>query len=195
MALYLEKLFRYSLNYVIKHLQLRFGRRWKVKEEDETVPMDVDSWEPTKTEEDYENEIRSLKKKLRKITEEKDELQMTVQIKKDCISSLQDELSTKKAENLSNQDFQEKQHNYQTKLEMEKEDAVRAREHALDDVDRLTMELGSTQRELARKDNELENLRGRYERLETKHATLVEDNDQARETIASSGRHLTYVNG
>ena len=79
LALYLEKLFRYMLDYALTLLRRRFRRHWKVKEEiDETAPMDVDSWEPTKTEEDYEAEIRSLKKKLRRLNEDKDELLVTI---------------------------------------------------------------------------------------------------------------------
>ena len=165
LALYLEKLCRYLLDYALTHLRLRLRRRWKVKEEepDEATPMDVDAWEPTKTEDDYEAEIRSLKKKLRKLMEDKEDLMVTIQVKEDCISSLQDEIKEKNMENMSGQDFRERQERQIDKLDVEKTDAERARDRALDEMDRITFELANTQKELAKRENELEKVRGRFD--------------------------------
>lgn len=163
LALYLEKLFRYLLDYAMTHLRLRLRRRWKVKEEepDETAPMDVDACQPTKTEDDYEAEIRCLKKKLRKLTEDKEDLMVTIKIKEDCISNLQDEIKEKKMENMSGEDFRERQERQIDKLDVEKTDAERARDRALDENDRITFELANTQKEPVKKENELEKVRGR----------------------------------
>ena len=194
LALYLEKLFRYMLDYALALLRRRFRRHWKVKEEiDKTAPMDVDSWEPTKTEEDYEAEIRSLKKKLRRLNEDKDELLVTIQIKEDCINNLQNELKEKDMENTSGEDFRQRQERQIDKLDVEKTDAERARDRALDEMDRVTFELANAQKELVKKENELEKVRGRLDRLEEKHSKLVDDHDEYCETIAASARHITYL--
>jgi len=179
LALYLEKLCRYLPDYALTHLRLRLRRRWKVKEEepDEATPMDVDAWEPTKTEDDYEAEIRSLKKKLRKLMEDKEDLMVTIQVKEDCISSLQDEIKEKNMENMSGQDFRERQERQIDKLDVEKTDAERARDRALDEMDRITFELANTQKELVKRENELEKVRGRFDRLEEKHSKLVDDHE------------------
>eukprot|EP00435_Cladocopium_sp_Y103_P076100 s59_g76.t1 len=138
LALIMEKFLRYVLDYVMTQLRVRFRRHWKVKEEPgEASPMDVDAM----TEDDYEAELRSLRKKIRKLDEDKEELMVTIQVKQDCIKNLEHELKSKEMETRSGQEFRDRQQQFQNALEIEKDKAVRERETALDDVDKLTMDL------------------------------------------------------
>ena len=96
-------------------------------------------------------------------------------------------------ENMSGEDFRQRQERQIDKLDVEKTDAERARDRALDEMDRVTFELANAQKELVKKENELEKVRGRFDRLEEKHSKLVDDHDEYRETIAASARHITYL--
>eukprot|EP00435_Cladocopium_sp_Y103_P036571 s279_g9.t1 len=99
----------------------RLTRVRKVKKEIDGSPMDVDSSNMSRMDEDQaEATIRTFKKKIRKLEEDKEEIAATIRIKMDCIKNLEDTVTEKQQMLISNADFmarQEQAINQQSEIE------------------------------------------------------------------------------
>ena len=100
-AITVEKLGKYALRYLMNKYKVTIRKPMKVKTEDdgdETMPMDVD--ETFMHGSDQPMEMRSAKRKLRVLEEDKQELEATITVKEDAIESLQKQLNEKTRESM-----------------------------------------------------------------------------------------------
>eukprot|EP00434_Breviolum_minutum_P045371 symbB.v1.2.040657.t1/scaffold7413.1/size11421/1 len=178
-AITVEKLGRHFILYFMNKYQVTIRKPMKVKTEDDddddAIPMDVDQTFmhgfDRRISGDQPMEMKRAKRKLQALEEDKQELEATITIKEDAISSLQKQLAEKKREA---GDWEQLSKSLEQRLERTKNEMLGLNDketrlkHEMDEMDekmgKLHIEktaLDATRMDLEEK---LENLRGQNQR-------------------------------
>lgn len=150
MAILVERLGRFGMNYII----VKMGYQ-EVKPEQVTqfVPVGVEDEGPSPMDVDYsqldyddmqrptEATIRAMNKKIRQLTEEKDELSVTIHVRQDVIDRLEEQLEEKKKESASWEQFAHDQSDAIDKLKDDKRFANNEEQHAKERCAKLQEEI------------------------------------------------------
>ena len=193
MAILVERLGRYGMNYIIVMMGYQEVKPEQVTkllpvkiEEDSPVPMEVDysslDFDDMPKPGEVSSTIRAMNKKIRQLTEEKDELSVTVHIRQDVIDRLEEEIEEKKKESISWQVFAQDQSAAIEKLKEDKKFAVQEEQDTKTQCEKLRDEIDENDTKIGQLNVQINTLEQKVEKakndLETQKNLTVTANRQ-----------------
>ncbi|CAL1138133.1 unnamed protein product [Cladocopium goreaui] len=178
------------ISYITRKAKETHNKKFVVKSEpeDEDQPMDVD--DPSTLmevdEDDLAQHYRVLRKRVRKLEIENDELQVTARIKQDAADGFKEQYEEKFTEAKSWEDYSEKVCQDLARFKRDLEDTRHDRDNYASRLDEM---LDQRQQFLSERNEYHE----RYEELREKHDKLMEDFQTQKTVVASSARHMAFL--
>eukprot|EP00435_Cladocopium_sp_Y103_P015804 s1188_g3.t2 len=183
LAINLEKMVKYIYN----KIHSKPKRLLPIKDEfpEGAAPMDVDkeNLDMMEVDEDIAFEIRKMRKRLRKLETDKEELEVTLKVRQDALENIEERLLEKQTE-------AQQWLNYSQQVCDQLSTAQTEKRHAAEDRERYGNLLEQAKDDKEKFLTERNEFEDKYSVLQEKYDKLHEDHERQRSVIATSARQI-----